>query len=854
MPTSVPDKPTLAGLEEKWAPRWEKDGTYRFDRSSGREEVYSIDTPPLTVSGSLHVGHAFSFTHTDAVARYKRMRGYSVFYPMGWDDNGLPTERRVQNYFGVTCDPSLAYEPGFVPPARGGRGKGANPVPVSRPNFVELCLELVGEDEKAFEAVWRHIGLSCDWTQYYRTIDAASQRASQRGFLRMLARGQAYSASAPTLWDVDFQTAVAQAELDDREVDGAYHKLAFHHPSGEDLLIDTTRPELLPACVAVVAHPDDDRYRALVGSTVTTPVFGVAVPFVTHPLAQPDKGTGVAMICTFGDTTDVTWWRDLSLPVRSIVGRDGRLVATPPDGFSSEAAALYGSQLAGRTVRQAQRATVELLRASGELVGDPRPIKHPVKYYEKGDRPLEIVTSRQWFFKTVDYRDDLLARGQELAWYPPYMATRYTHWVEGLTGDWLISRQRFFGVPFPVWYRVAADGSVVHDDPLLPDESSLPVDPSTDVPAGFEEAQRGQPGGFVGDPDVMDTWATSSLTPQIAGRWEDDPELFSAVYPMDLRPQAHDIIRTWLFATIVRSHLEFGCLPWSHAAISGWILDPNRKKMSKSQGNVVTPMDLLEQYGSDAVRYWAASARPGTDTAFDEAQMKIGRKLAIKLLNVSRFVLSAGPVDDRSEPGAGPEVLDADMLSLLDALVAEATAAFEGYDYARALERTESFFWEFCDDYVELVKNRAYGALGDQRAASARGALGSALHTLLRLFAPFLPFVTEEVWSWWQEGSVHLAAWPEPAGAEPALVPSGSLDAARRVLAEMRRRKTEAGVSLRAGVAKVVVTGPQPQLDLLAPAADDLKQAGAVEGDLVYRPAAPDAGIEDLAVEELVLV
>ena len=855
MSTSVPDKPTLDGLEERWSARWEADGTYRFDRSVPRDGVYSIDTPPLTVSGSLHVGHAFSFTHTDTVARYRRMRGYSVFYPMGWDDNGLATERRVQNYFGVRCDPSLAYVAGFEPPARGGLKSGEEAVSVSRPNFVELCLELVGEDEKAFEAVWRRIGLSCDWTQYYTTIDPASQRASQRGFLRLLARGEAYTASAPTLWDIDFQTAVAQAELEDRERDGAYHTLVFH-AGGSDLLIDTTRPELLAACVAVVAHPDDSRFSALVGSTVKTPVFGVEVPFLAHPLAQPDKGTGVAMICTFGDTTDVTWWRELALPVRAIVGRDGRLLREAPDGFSDAASSLYVEHLAGRSVRQAATAMVSLLRESGELRGDPRPIKHPVKFFEKGDRPLEIVTSRQWFFKTMEHRSALLARGDEIDWYPSWMSVRFKHWVEGLTGDWLISRQRYFGVPFPVWYPVGSDGTADYSAPLVPPESALPVDPSVDVPAGYDESQRGQPGGFVGDPDVMDTWATSSLTPQIAARWEDDPDLFSRVFPMDLRPQAHDIIRTWLFATVVRAELEFNSLPWHSAAISGWILDPDRKKMSKSKGNVVTPMDLLVQYGSDAVRYWAASARPGTDTAFDEGQMKIGRKLAIKILNASRFVLAAGSVSEGVE-GAATDRVDLDLLAGLDALVIEATTAFEAYDYARALERTEAFFWTFCDDFVELVKNRAYGSLGDDRAASARFALRTTLSTLLRLFAPFLPFVTEEVWSWWQEGgSVHRAAGPEPASVEAeaggaagragaaASADAGvtTFDAVRYVLAEIRRRKTEAGVSLRAEVAKVEISGPAALLELVLAGADDLKQAGAIAGDLVTSAASGDGG------------
>ena len=852
MSTTVPDKPTLEGLEERWGPRWEQEGTYRFDRRAERQQVYSIDTPPPTVSGSLHVGHVFSYTHTDTMARYKRMRGYSVFYPMGWDDNGLATERRVQNYFGVRCDPSLPYDPDFQPPAEGGLAKGQQALSCSRPNFVELCGRLVAQDEKAFEALFRRLGLSVYWRQHYTTIGEAARRASQRGFLRLLVKGQAYTAEAPTLWDVDFRTAVAQAELEDRERDGAYHQLVFHGADGADVLIDTTRPELLAACVAVVAHPDDERFKPMFGTTVTTPVFGVAVPVLPHHLAQPDKGTGMAMVCTFGDVTDVVWWRELGLPVRAIVGRDGRLLGSPPEGLPAEAAALYSSELAGLTVKQAQAKMVDLLRSAGELRGEPRPVRHAVKFFEKGDRPLEIVTSRQWFFRTVEHSADLLARGRELNWFPPYMATRFAHWVEGLAGDWLISRQRFFGVPFPVWYRLSETGEPDYADPLLPSEAELPVDPSTDRPAGYDESQRDRPGGFTADPDVMDTWATSSLTPQIAGRWEDDADLFGRVFPMDLRPQAHDIIRTWLFSTVVRSHLEFDSLPWRNAAISGWILDPDRKKMSKSKGNVVTPMDLLEKYGSDAVRYWAASARPGTDTAFDEGQMKIGRKLAIKLLNVSRFVLAAGPVP----PGgaAVSEPLDAALLASLASLVADVGNAFEGYDYARALERTEAFFWEFCDDYVELVKNRAYGSLGEERAASARSALRTALSAMLRLFAPVLPYVTEEVWSWWQEGSVHRASWPEPPATAAAASPVSAdiLPATRRVLAEIRRAKTEAGVSLRAPVAKVVVTAPARVVEALSAAADDLRQAGSVE-DLHLAASGAEGSAEDITVDEVVL-
>jgi valyl-tRNA synthetase len=850
MPGSVPEKPSLDGLEARWGARWETDGAYRFDRTATREQVYAIDTPPPTVSGSLHVGHAFSYTQTDVIARYKRMRGYEVWYPMGFDDNGLPTERRVQNYFGVRCDPSLPYDVGFKPPAIGGLGKDAQPVSISRPNFVELCQELTHEDEQAFEDLFRYLGLSVDWRLTYATIDNFSRATSQRAWLRLLAAGQAYQAEAPTLWDVDFRTAVAQAELEDRERPGAYHTLVFHNRDGSDFLIDTTRPELLPACVALVAHPDDERYQPLFGTAVRTPLFGVDVPVVAHPLAQPDKGTGAAMICTFGDVTDVVWWRELRLPVRAIIGRDGRLLPAAPPGLPVAGAALYEEELAGKTLNGARTRIVELLEDSGEMLGEPRKITHAVKFYEKGDRPLEIVTSRQWFIRTLDHRDALLERGREVSWHPAFMQSRYDDWVRGLNSDWLVSRQRFFGVPFPLWYRLDERGEPDYEHPLLPDESRLPIDPTTDAPGGYAEAQRDVPGGFTADPDVMDTWATSSLTPQIAGRWEDDPDLWSRLWPMDLRPQGHDIIRTWLFTTVVRAHLEMGTVPWTDTALSGWILDPDRKKMSKSKGNVVTPMALLEKHSSDAVRYWAASAKLGTDTAFDEGQMKIGRKLAIKVLNVANFVLgprglglaatattASTEAGDGDLTGQASEPVDRALLASLADLVDGATASFDAYDYARALERTEAWFWSFCDDYVELVKPRAYGVTTDygevtpEAASSARATLLTALSVLLRLFAPILPFTTEEVWSWTQDGSIHRSSWPS--GDEVLTVAAEPGDAelfaaAAGLLAEIRRAKTEAGVSLRAAVARVTITGTEERLAVVALAGDDLRQAGAV--------------------------
>ena len=823
--------------------RWAADGVYEFDRSRPRAEVYSIDTPPPTVSGSLHVGHVFSYTHTDVIARFQRMRGKAVFYPMGWDDNGLPTERRVQNYYGVRCDPSLPYVPGFQPPPKPDK----HPISISRPNFIELCARLTAEDEKAFEALWKYLGLSVDWGMTYATIGRHAQKVSQLSFLRLLNRGLAYQVEAPTLWDVDFRTAVAQAELEDREQPGAYHRIRFARADGQFVEIETTRPELIPACVALVAHPDDERYKPLFGTDVVTPLFGVRVPIKPHELADPEKGSGIAMICTFGDVTDVVWWRALGLPVRAIIQPNGTLrpVQWGSDGWESQEPARAQQaydQLANLSASKARTKIAELLRDSGDLIGEPRPITHAVKFYEKGDRPLEIVTSRQWFIKTMVFRDALLERARTIQWHPPYMQARLENWINGLNGDWCISRQRFFGVPFPVWYPVGADGSRDYEHPIVPPEDRLPLDPSTDTPDGYRAEQRDQPNGFTGDPDVMDTWATSSLTPQIAGGWTSDEDLFARVFPMDVRPQAHDIIRTWLFSTVLRSHLEFDALPWANAAISGWILDPDRKKMSKSKGNVVTPMSLLEEHGSDGVRYWAASGRPGADTAFDIGQMKVGRRLAIKLLNASKFVLaSPEPRGDIVQP------IDRGLLTMVGRLVRESTAELEDYNYTRVLERTESLFWFFCDNYLEIVKSRRYGDQGPGPAGSANAALLTALSAILRLFAPFLPFVAEEVWSWWQPGSIHTARWPRPeelfdaAGGERE-EDVRALELASAVLGEIRKRKSEEQRPMKTAVTRAVVRVSERDRSLLESARTDLCAVALIQ-ELVIE-AADAFGVE----------
>jgi valyl-tRNA synthetase len=870
-PATLPKHFDAPEAQQRWDQQWQSSGLHHYDPERPRHETFVVDTPPPTVSGSLHVGHVFSYTHTDVIVRQRRMRGLNIFYPMGWDDNGLPTERRVQNYYHLRCDPSLPYEPGMTFEPASAKVRSKPPRLVSRPNFIEACNQLTHEDEKAFLALWRRLGLSVDWRQQYATIDDHCRRMAQLSFLDLHAKGVLYNSYAPTLWDVDFQTAVAQAELDDRELSSTFNDLAFGvEGSAEEFVISTTRPELLPACVAVATHPDDPRYAHLVGKRAITPLFRVPVRIFASELVDKEKGTGILMICTFGDQTDVQWWREEGLPLRQIIGLQGRLLPVEygtPGWESLDPAAANGfyAALQGLRPEPARERILEQLRrpeaaATGE--GEPplrgqRAITHAVKFFEKGDRPLELVPTRQWFCRLLDRKADLLAKGEQVQWHPAFMGHRYRTWTENLGLDWCISRQRYFGVSFPVWYPLDDAGQPQYESPLLATPQQLPVDPTVTPPPGSSEAQRGQPGGFMAESDVFDTWFTSSMSPQISSHWQLDPQRHAKLFPADMRPQAHEIIRTWAFYTIAKAMLHEGSIPWHHVAISGWVVQRSdaggKEKISKSKGSgqggkkpIPPPHELLDAYTADGVRYWAASARLGVDSAFDEKSLASGKRLVTKIFNASKFVLANdGQVHPLSHE------LDRAFAHKLLGVVREATASYDEFEFAPALRATETFFWaSFTDSYLELCKARARAEDDAAGRGSAIAALRLGLSVLLRLFAPVLPYITEEVWSWafagqTGHGSIHKAPWPSPADFAdvPAPADAGAFDTAVAALAAINRAKTGAGVGVGRGVQRLVLVARPAELERLRPVLPDVLAAGRVAAHALEARDALDEGV-----------
>ncbi len=804
----------------------------------------------------------FSYSHQDFIVRFQRMRGKNIFFPIGWDDNGLPTERRVQNAFNVKCEPHLPYDPDF----KAERGRKGDPQPISRLNFIELCEELTAEDEQAFKHLWTRLGMSYDWSLEYATIDEHCRRTSQLSFLDMLEKDEVYQAEEPVMWDVDFQTAIAQAEVADKERPSAYHFLNFAiEGSDEQIVIATTRPELLAACGAVLVHPEDDRYQHLVGKNAITPLFHAPVPIMADEKADPEKGTGIVMVCTFGDQTDIEWWRQFKLPLRQIIGRDGHLLpvtfgdAPYISNDPAKANEVYG-QIQGKYVKQAQKIIAQIAEETPGVIAKPsEDISHAVRFFEKGDRPLEYVPTRQWYARIMEKKDALIEQGKKIAWHPEFMGTRYSIWVEGLNQDWCLSRQRYFGVPIPVWYKLDAQGEPLHSERLLPRPERLPIDPLEDCPEGYTEDQRDQPNGFTGDPDVFDTWATSSLTPQICTRWAEDKARHARLFPMDLRPQSHEIIRTWAFYTITKAYMHERVAPWHNVVISGWILDPDRKKMSKSHGNVVTPEPLIDEFGADAVRYWAARARLGVDTAYDEQVFKVGKKLCTKLFNASKFCISrfADIEPERLGPEAVTTEVDRAVIAELRPVLERAAKAFEQFDYAQALSVTEDFFWRvFCDNYLEIAKPRTYEDALTPGRLSAASTLRLLHRALTRMLAPVLPFLTEEVWHWAYSGDpdmhpfVHKSPWPS--SGEFAMIPAPAHADTFAVMLEavegIRKAKTERNLSMAAPVKRATVTAEGRQLEAFGPAADDIRRMLGVE-EIAASAGAPGQGLVEVVCE-----
>lgn len=832
--------------EAKWRQFWEREKLFHYHPQKNRQETFVVDTPPPTVSGSLHIGHLFSYSHTDFIVRFQRMKGKNIFYPMGWDDNGLPTERRVQNYFHVRCDPALPYDSSFMgQPATAKIRKKAHQV-ISRRNFIELCNQLTQEDEKVFKALWNRLGLSVDWNLEYATISPFAQRIAQMSFLDLFEKGHIYSKYAPVMWDVDFQTSIAQAEMEDRDSPGLLYDLKFLTENPNlTFTISTTRPELLPACVGVACHPDDARFKNLIGKQAITPLFGVKVPIFSSEKVEPDKGTGIVMVCTFGDTTDVEWWEEEQLALRQIIGLDGRLlpIAFGVEGWPSdypETANQYYQPLIGMPIKKVRSIIIEQLRTASpawqgfhSLTNEPKPVVRMVKYYEKGASPLEIIPTRQWFVQLMDKKEALIEKGKEIQWHPDYFYKRFESWTENLQYDWNVSRQRFFGVPIPVWYPLDREGNRVWDQPIFASPNQLPVDPMIDTPSGYRAEQRNQPLGFHGEQDVFDTWFTSSMSPQIATKWT-TADQHQQLFPFDIRPQSHEIIRTWAFYTIAKAMLHEASIPWKNVLISGWILDPDRKKMSKSKGNVETPDHWLDQYSADAVRYWAAKAKLGADTTFDPKMMKIGQRLVNKIYNAAKFVYG------QEAPDAPiTKEIDKAFIAELKKLAIEITEAFEAFDHAKALMLSEAFFWsKFTDTYVELIKKRSFDDRPDHQMdrGSAVAALRMGLGVLLRLFAPFLPYITEEVWSWVaaQQSnvpSIHVAPWPVAKIFDQVDPPKNgqSFTTAIECLESIHKFKAQQGYSVGAEMRSLTIIADEGRIAALRLCQDDIQNAARSE-------------------------
>ena len=709
---------------------WKTKGIYKFSPDSD-QPVYSIDTPPPTVSGNLHLGHTYSYSHADFCARFWRMNGYNVFYPMGYDDNGLPTERLVEKRLGISARQ------------------------VRRSAFIAKCLEISERAELDYQQLWQRLGLSIDWHYTYRTIDEQSRALSQRSFLELFKKDLIYQSEAPAIWCSECETSLAQADLNDIERQSELVTLAFDLESVDQtsqtnqIPIATTRPELLSACVAIFIHPEDDRYRGLAGKQAVVPLFDQVVPILEDTGVDLGKGSGAVMCCTFGDATDIAWWRKHQLPVIQVIDKQGRMTSAAGEFLSL-------------SVIETRQQIKQDLENKGFILFT-QPIQQSIRVHERCDTPVEYIMERQWFIKLLDYKQQLLDAGEQVSWHPGHMAGRYIAWVENLNWDWCISRQRYYGVPIPLWY--CKNCSKV----ILAEEEQLPIDPTEQLP--LHSCSCGN-SSFIPERDILDTWATSSLTPQIAGQLLTNPILYEKVYPFSLRPQAHEIIRTWAFYTLVKSLYQGNNLPWKNVLISGWgIAGEGMGKISKSRGGgALPPMEMIKRYSADAVRYWASSTGLGKDAIISEDKIQVGTRLVTKLWNVARFsenFINPCPSEVTALNAADFSAGDRWILTRLQVVIKEATAFFIGYDYTAAKNKVEEFFWrDLADNYLEMSKLRLYDPAHPQHEG-ARATLYQLVLNILKFFAPFLPYVTEEIFQGLfakhqkEAISIHTSQWPQ---------------------------------------------------------------------------------------------
>ena len=821
---AFPDSYDAKASEEALKTRWAEEKAFQWDPAAPADSDYVIDTPPPTVSGALHIGHVYSYTQADITARYMRMSGRNVLYPIGWDDNGLPTERLVEK----------------VKKVRGGT--------MSREDFVALCREVIPEYEQQVRDLFTRLALSVDWSREYQTISDESRTISQMSFLDLYHKGLLERRLEPSLWDPADRTALAQAEVEEIEREGKLNEIPFEiEGGGEPAVIATTRPELIGGCGALMIHPEHPRAKELIGKRAISPLYHVPVPIIADEAVDPEKGTGMVMCCTFGDIQDINWWRTHKLPLRIVIDRAGKMIDELPIGtddwpsLDAPAAREVVAALAGLKAEKAKAAILDILKEKGLLLAQ-KTTHQVVPVAERSGAPLEIIVTPQWFIKTLEFKEQILEKANEITWRPAYMKQRLESWVEGLKWDWLISRQRHFGVPLPVWYskRAGEEGKLI-----VPGADELPIDPMTDLPKGYE-AHEVEP-----ERDVMDTWATSSVSPQLNTRAinEDyalDIESHRRQFPMALRPQAHEIIRTWAFYTIVKALHHQNTVPWKNIAISGWCLAGDGSKMSKSKGNVVDPIKLLDQYGVDAVRFWTGTSRLGQDTALSENTLKQGKRVVNKLWNATKLAHmalkaaeDAGALDPKTvrediASGAISHPLDQWLLGRLAETVKTATESFENYEYAAAQRVIEDFFWRtYCDNYLEIVKRRTrFEGAPNPDDISACLTLWHATDTVIRLYAPFTPYVTDALYDILQgdrpgaPATVHARGqWPKGEDqAEPG-VNKAQGEAFTAILGAARKVKSEAQVSMKTPASTLTVVG---ETDLAALIGDTLEDLLAV--------------------------